>query len=224
MDHSKTYEAKAISEAATIRAAKASPSGQHCLIENVPKEWNVEMAHVFAREQSRDSRQMKAIEWSWKMRKNTLNLDTRRNVFFLSPTMHSPYKSRKWALLPAEDVIERFFHKPESGSLRSMVDRHDFPEFSENQFQYTFLPLSADLAKAYITRQGNVEIPSHPDAVKSYRYPFTTFPVLTSHVHPTFVLLHLSRLLQWRFIDPYIHNLVDTVPLLDKISRLDSMW
>jgi hypothetical protein len=99
MNDSKMYEVKAISEAAIIRAEKASPSGRRCLVENIPKEWNVEVAHVFARERSYDSKrvgipyghpyipeltylQMTAIEWSWNMRKSTLNLDTRRNVFF----------------------------------------------------------------------------------------------------------------------------------------------
>jgi hypothetical protein len=91
---------KPVSAGSRKRAGAADPNEQRCLIENFPKVRGVEVAHIFERENSRNSTlvgnlatlqwipsiliisQMTSLEYSWGLRKGTLNLDTRRNIFF----------------------------------------------------------------------------------------------------------------------------------------------
>lgn len=91
---------KPITKAAQQRAKAADPNGQRCLIENYSKNRAVHLAHVVFRDASGYNeivsyrctsanlraelytKQMESLEWSWKMAKGTLNLDTQENVFF----------------------------------------------------------------------------------------------------------------------------------------------
>lgn len=75
-----------------------------------------------------------------------------------------------------------------------------------------------------ITRQDETCEPSSTDAYRTHVYPFDTLPTLTSHVHPSFALLRLSRLLFDRARDPYIINLTQTNTLVAKIARLSVGW
>ena len=93
---------------------------------------------------------MRAIEYAWNMRKGTLNLDTRRNVFFrkslhaetnlkldqtkyycyaVGSSMRDLYESGKWALLPPEEVVDKYLSKPRGRYNRgNPLDREDFPQ------------------------------------------------------------------------------------------------
>ena len=48
--------------------------------------------------------------------------------------MYSFYKKGKWALLPTESIVDRFFHKSEDGGWDPVLDRYDFPEFSVSSY------------------------------------------------------------------------------------------
>lgn len=91
---------------------------------------------------------MKAIEWAWGLRKGTLNLDTRQNIFFrefsrlasvewpsdhhptVGAAVHALYKSRKWALLPSEEIIDQYLTEPCGKYLGIPLDREDFPNIT----------------------------------------------------------------------------------------------
>lgn len=75
-----------------------------------------------------------------------------------------------------------------------------------------------------ITRQDDECDPCTADAYQTHFYPFDTFPTMKSHVHPNFVLLHLSRLLFDRDQDPYIKNLLRTNKHIAKVARLAVAW
>jgi hypothetical protein len=59
--------------------------------------------------------------------------------------------------------------------------------------------------------------PHQEDEVKTYRFPFQDLPILKSHVHPKFVILHLSLLLYGGIMDPYLTSLVKTNRVVNKL-------
>ncbi|PPQ99645.1 hypothetical protein CVT24_005223 [Panaeolus cyanescens] len=136
---------KEITSFAIKRAQNADLNLQRCLIENCSSSGAVQLAHVLGRETSASERTVTPLEWNWDLMKGSLNLDTRRNIFFLAPSIYELYKDRRWSLIPEEDVVY-----------------------------------------VYISRQ------SEDETVAIHEYPFADFPVVTSHVHPVFVLLHLA--------------------------------
>ncbi|TEB18842.1 hypothetical protein FA13DRAFT_1802902 [Coprinellus micaceus] len=210
-----------LTQAARARAEGADPNQRRCLIQNCCDDDIVELAYVFPREHSGDSGMMKSIEYTWGMREGTLNLDTRRNVFFLGQPLHNLYKKGRWALCPEESVIDKFLSKPTSGHLGSPLARKNFPDLSDSTFRYTFLPLSE--MSFGILRQNQ-----HPstslDDYTVHRHPFATLPVVTSHVHPKFVLLQLSKILINRQRNPYIRNLIQANPVLRKVTLFYPNW
>ena len=66
--------------------------------------------------------------------------------------------------------------------------------------------------------------PHRGQEVKTHRYPFQDLPVLRSHVHPNFVILHLSLLLYSGIMDPYLANLVKANRVVNKLSLLAVKW
>ncbi|KAF6741566.1 hypothetical protein DFP72DRAFT_1180392 [Ephemerocybe angulata] len=216
---------KPISEGSKIRAQKADPNGMRCLVENCPKERGVEAVHVVPREMSADRKFMKSIEWSWKMRKGTLNLDTRRNVFFLGASLQSLYKSGLWALIPEERIVDRFLSKPKGRFPGSPLPRQRFPDLEDETFRYTFIPL-ADLSSFGITRQNQGTNLADPVAFTTHLHPFTTLPSFTSHVHPKYVILRMACLLSSleKQTDPFIINLLETNPVVCKLADFYPAW
>lgn len=196
-----------------------------CLVENCPKERGVEAAHVVPRELSADRKLMRSIEWSWKMRKGTLNLDARRNIFFLGASLHSLYKSDLWALIPEEHVVDRFLSKPKGKILGSPLWRERFPDLEDETFRYTFIPL-ADLSSFGITRQNQDTNLADPGAFTTHLHPFTTLPSFTSHVHPKYVILRMACLLSSykAQIDPFIINLRKTNSVVRKLLKFKTAW
>ncbi|PPQ99637.1 hypothetical protein CVT24_005215 [Panaeolus cyanescens] len=171
----------AITGSAIKRAQDADPNLQRCLIENCSTSMAVQLAHVYDREEGASDCEMRALEWSWGLVKGSLNLDTRRNIFFVGESMYEMYKRYQWSLVPEEKVVRRFLYKFNSGPR----DRYDFPNLQSRTFKYRFLPVD-NMEDMYINRQ------SDDNTVTVHEYPFAGLPVLTSHIHPTFVMLHLS--------------------------------
>ncbi|KAF6754910.1 hypothetical protein DFP72DRAFT_898002 [Ephemerocybe angulata] len=216
---------KPFSPGAQKRAQEADPNHMRCLVENSPNERGVEAVHVVPRELSADRKFMKAIEWSWKMRKGTLNLDTRRNVFFLGASLHSLYKSGLWALIPEEHIVDRFLSKPKGKFPGSHLWRERFPDLEDETFRYTFIPL-ADLSSFGITRQNQDTNLADPGAFTTHLHPFTTLPSFTSHVHPKYVILRMACLLSSykAQIDPFIIHLRKTNSVVRKILKFNAAW
>ncbi|TFK19818.1 hypothetical protein FA15DRAFT_157931 [Coprinopsis marcescibilis] len=63
------------------RVQAVDPNGGRCLVENCSPARIVEYCHVVPRKLWRDTQLLDSLEWFWRMRKNTLNLETRRNIF-----------------------------------------------------------------------------------------------------------------------------------------------
>ncbi|KAF9037602.1 hypothetical protein BJ165DRAFT_1558400 [Panaeolus papilionaceus] len=113
-----------ITQAAKRRAQAADPNGRHCLVENCTSNRAVQLAHVFQRDAATNEMQTGSLEWTWNMQRQTLNLDTRRNIFFLGASMNQLYRENKWALLPEQAIVNQYYD--EDGLF--VLTRGDFPE------------------------------------------------------------------------------------------------
>ncbi|PPQ85459.1 hypothetical protein CVT24_003644 [Panaeolus cyanescens] len=197
------------------RAKLSDPHNQRCLIENCPETQGVEMAHIFDRDTSWRPSVLDSIEWGWKMKKGSLNLDTSRNIIFLGASMHRLYKSRKWALIPEESVVFQYLHP----LMKAAHPRKQFPNIQGETFKYRFEPIE-DMEDIYLARQ------STNDAldITIHEYPFDDFPILTSHVHPKYVILHLGRLLRGGIKSPCRLALLLKYPWLEFVEHLYLRW
>ncbi|PPR01855.1 hypothetical protein CVT24_001743 [Panaeolus cyanescens] len=205
-----------VSKSAYSRAKLSDPNNQRCLIENCPETQGVEMAHIFDRDTSWRPSILDSIEWGWKMKKGSLNLDTSRNIVFLGASMHKLYKSWKWTLIPEESIVCQYLH-PVWGTPYL---RRRFPDIQGQTFRYKFEPIE-DIEDIYIARQ------STNDAldITIHEYPFEDFPVVTSHVHPKYyVILHLGRLLCGGISASSRRSLLDKYPWLEEVENLYSRW
>ncbi|KAF5335298.1 hypothetical protein D9611_011670 [Ephemerocybe angulata] len=217
------HNAEQTSNGCIIRAQERDPNGMRCLVENCPRDRAVEVADVVPRERSADHKFMTSIEWSWNMRKGTLNLDCHRNIFFLGASLHSLYKSGLWALLPEEHIVDRYMDEPPGRFAKTALEREEFPVVEGETFQYTFLPLS-DMSSFGITRQNQETNLADPTAFTTHLHPFSTLPSFTSHVHPNFVILRIACLLHHKSRDPYVTKLRNTNPVVRKLHDFFPAW
>ncbi|KAJ3507954.1 hypothetical protein NMY22_g16770 [Coprinellus aureogranulatus] len=208
---------KRISDASKNRAERAAPNGRRCLVSGRD---TAEIAYAMPRELSRDLSLMRCLEWSWNMREGTLNLDTRQNVFFLAPGLHSLYKEKKWILLPEGHIIERFFSKPVPPYSGDPISRQGFPVLEDETFRYTFFPLDdlSDIVISRISGDGSEERPI------LHTHPFKSLPTLKSHLHPKFVLMGATYSITQRELEPYVENLIKTDKIIREVSSLIIAW
>ncbi|PPQ72839.1 hypothetical protein CVT24_012885 [Panaeolus cyanescens] len=175
-----------IDKAAAKRAKDADPNSGRCLVENCSPNGAVMPFHVFNPEVA----SMDSLEWSWGMKRGTLNIDTYRNIFSLSASMYSLYQGRKWGLLPSEEDV------------------------------YRLLPIQ-DLEEIFIARQSS---PTGSRAVDVHEFPFEDFPIIRSHVHPKFVILHLGLTMHSGLDGDTRGALYDKYPYLWKVQHLSLSW
>ncbi|KAJ2915135.1 hypothetical protein MD484_g5276, partial [Candolleomyces efflorescens] len=232
-----------LTDAARARAEKSDPNQGRCLIQNIDDKDVVELTYVFPRERSGDVKMMRSLEYIWGMREGTLNLDTRRNMFFLGEPLRSLYKKRRWALCPEESVVDKFLCPVPDGHHPKPLVRDRFPELSvsanpkpdvtictlirvllpmqDATFKYTFFPLSemnfGILRQTESTAMG-------VDNFTVHTHPFATLPPVTSHIHPKFALLQLSSHLFNYRSDPYISKLVKSSRLVRKVLSFYTAW
>ncbi|KAJ3517191.1 hypothetical protein NMY22_g14015 [Coprinellus aureogranulatus] len=212
-----------LSAAASRRAEAVDSSKQRWLIENSSEDETVELAHVFERHHSADSKMasMRAIEYMWNMREGTLNLDSRRNIFFAGKVLHELYQEGKWALCPDESVIDMFLCNPRGKYPGSPRLRTEFPKLPDGAYAYTFFPLTEMSLRLLRQTRGQ---PPTADDMQAHGPPYTTLPGLTSHIHPKFALLNFSRRLIKGQRDPYIRNLLGTNRIARKVAMLFPSW
>ncbi|PPQ85194.1 hypothetical protein CVT24_007947 [Panaeolus cyanescens] len=194
------------------RAQDTDPNMQRCLIENCSTSMAIQLGHVYDREETAHGHGMDSLEWNWGLIKGSLHLDTRRNVFFVGTSLYELYKRHNWSLVPEEMVVSQFFYE---GGTRPRK-RRDFPKLQSQTFKYTFLPIK-NMEDVYISRQ------SEDNTVTIHEYPFSGFPTITSHIHPVFVLLHLSESL-WCVNTESYNAIVKQYPWLHKMRELHTSW
>ncbi|PPR07169.1 hypothetical protein CVT24_010722 [Panaeolus cyanescens] len=180
------------------------PAGRRCLIEN-RLGVRVHLTHVVDQSLIENKQIINSIEWNWGMPKGALDLDTMDNIFFLGASMHEMYKNNNWALLPEEAVVRQFLDDHQLPLWRSQFPKFQVcswvcgcpPGLHKNTqpstFRYTLLPLK-DMEEVCIYRQDTSDSTAARSDVTVYNHPYHSFPVITSHIHPKFVILWFGHL------------------------------
>ncbi|KAN0088094.1 hypothetical protein V8E55_006715 [Tylopilus felleus] len=221
---------ESVSIEAENRVLDADPHKGRCLIENCNPTRAVEFAHCYPRSLTKESARMTRLEYWWNMKYQTLNLDTRYNIFPVNASLHhmfdKPNKLPSWTLLPMEEVIMKFWNtlKEEDGEL--CASRGNFPTFSDKLFQYRLITLpKSKLKGCIIAHQHTVTNDDTPsiDHFRLYAYPFHDYPIVESHLRPQFVILEAGRKLK-RLPDKYIPGLLTRYPILTQVSDLYESW
>ncbi|KAJ8521508.1 hypothetical protein ONZ45_g1810 [Pleurotus djamor] len=200
------------------RVDAAGPNGRRCLIENISPH-PVVYCHLIPR--SLSDKRITALEFWWHMKPNTLNLDTRNNVFRCGATLQCLHENG-WGLLPADQVIEQYHS--------NLYRRSDFPIIPDGIFEYTFIPLNSELmGESWLTFQINVPPAETPVAVTDFKiilYPFDELPVRKSHVHPKFAIYRLGRQLDsiYRSNREVFESLTTGRPSLSRILTIYNAW
>ncbi|KII84833.1 hypothetical protein PLICRDRAFT_57344 [Plicaturopsis crispa FD-325 SS-3] len=86
------------------RLKKLDPDGPRCLITN--KSVDLDFAYCVPRDL--DPSTLERLEYAWNLKPQTLNTDTRYNVFPLNRQLHRLFDSDDWILLPSEEVIRSY--------------------------------------------------------------------------------------------------------------------
>ncbi|EAU87441.2 hypothetical protein CC1G_02200 [Coprinopsis cinerea okayama7 len=177
------YQPLAPPESAALRALREDPNGGRCAVQNCvdgsPEP--VVPCYVLPKEFEAHHELMTAFEYNFGYQHMSLNLDTRKNIFFryahkVSATLRDLFVQGKWALLPEQSVLERYYGES--------VQVHAVALVAEDQF-----PIAS--IRRYLT-------PSSDDSrsCSSYttytKFPFDDFPTITSHVHPNFAVYSLG--------------------------------
>ncbi|KAG2006275.1 hypothetical protein CC2G_002605 [Coprinopsis cinerea AmutBmut pab1-1] len=221
------YQPLAPPESAALRAFREDPNGGRCAVQNCvdgsPEP--VVPCYVLPKEFEAHHELMTAFEYNFGYQHMSLNLDTRKNIFFVSATLRDLFVQGKWALLPEQSVLERYYGKV----FPAPHARKFFPKFKEKVFKYTLLPLVAE-AQFPITSIRRYSTPSSDDSRSSYttytKFPFEDFPTITSHVHPNFAVYSLGYHLRGMYGDSHRDylGLVEKYPVLDRVLTCARAW
>ncbi|KAF8635004.1 hypothetical protein AX17_004050 [Amanita inopinata Kibby_2008] len=222
-----------ISEPTKRLVRGADPNKGRCLVENCDKSYAVQFSHCFPKRFEDDDRLLGNIEWHWDLEYSTLNLDTRYNIFCVGASFHRMYflptNSPLWMLLPEDSIIQQYHDAvhPSADGYYWVADRGSFPNIPDRaDFKYRFLPMPGQMANIAIHRQHRVPddgTPLTPNDFSTYMYPFDGFPLLTSHLHPRFVILEAGRRLN--LLDAAVLLLfVTRHPILTQVSQIFSAW
>ncbi|GJJ11825.1 hypothetical protein Clacol_006063 [Clathrus columnatus] len=122
------------------------------------------------------------LEFSWGMKRGTLNLDTRLNVFCLSAKFSALWEDYKWILLPEDHILDRYYTAATKGQK--------FPDIDVSFRNPSYCDRIA------IHRQ--IIFPDkESEGLKPEHFMFSSFPfknlgTLTSHVRPKFAICHVA--------------------------------
>ncbi|KAF8151610.1 hypothetical protein B0H34DRAFT_810645 [Crassisporium funariophilum] len=212
-------------DAAKRRVQKATEglTKLRCIILNTPAEYGVQYAHLMPREASQEL--LSRLEYSWGRKFGSLNVDGPHNVMRLEITLHRMFNNGMWMLLPEERIIDAYLnrHKRPDQEFEELV--------KEETYKYTFVPgrkMTAFVMSRYkepmqCTQQAG------PNDFLLYRYPFDDFPIITSHVHPRYVICNigLKTLSAQTFPDFFSHESTISTHnkrMIEKASQVFRKW
>jgi len=142
------------------------------------------------------------LEFSWGMRRETLNVDTRLNIVRLRRDAHALFDTGRFILLPEDDVVEKYMkgEKPDfNGDVRDSIvfaQPHGLMHSNQrtNNVCYKYTLIASPKTDGYpLHRLPFPALPGESQEAVNFLYPFSSFPVLQSHVHPCFAICHAGR-------------------------------
>ncbi|KAJ3564508.1 hypothetical protein NP233_g8249 [Leucocoprinus birnbaumii] len=201
------------------RVQAVDPNGGRCLVENCSSTRAIEYCHLVPR--SFPQSYLESLEWYWNMRANTLNLDTRCNIFPANASVHHIHDNCRFVLAPEESIVQQYYDTLDP--IIRMAWRPRFPIIPDrNNFRYTLIPIK-DMEDIAFSRQTLTGAPPIPNDFTTHLYPYDTLPVLISHIHPKYAIVSagakLSKLPRDR-----VHALLQSFPRLLNIMHLYRAW
>jgi len=172
-----------------------------CSIELRPQA--VEFTQIVIRKfGKRATKELDSLEYWWGLRHRSLNLKSRYNIIPIGASLRRMFDLNYWMLLPDTEVIKQFH---EGLSMRPWYGiypaREKFPQIDAGaQFNYTFLPLTPDMAQISVvidTKAGQRSPDEQyaPEDFSIHTYPFAQVQV-RSHLHPKFAIYEAGRKLR----------------------------
>ncbi|CAA7270529.1 unnamed protein product [Cyclocybe aegerita] len=212
-----------LSKAAKFRVDSVDPNHARCLVENCPPERAVNYCHLVPRRVSwKEEDFMDSVEWYWNLRRGSLNLDTRRNIFRAGSSLHWLHDQHQWALLPPPDIVDIYAHSLiDAPAAIRLADRKAFPTVPDGIYEYRLIPLR-DMQNVGISRQ-STDNPPTPNSFTNYVYPFNEMPPLRSHIHPKFAILEFGRKLK-KMSTAALVNALRHTPALADIYVIYEAW
>lgn len=215
-----------VSEQAKINVRAVDPNEGRCLVENCVETRAVDFAHCFPRRMSFKRIMMDNIEWHWNMRRNTLNLDTRRNIFRAGAAIHRLFDNHSWLLIPEEAIVQIYHNTLTFDKGKWITNRALFPDIPDRDkpeyFEYKLVPtLQMDEIALHRQADPSGRRPTSNDFA-TYVYPFSNLPLLRSHIHPKYVILEMGRKLKVSY--PTLNSLVESYPILTRILNIYTAW
>ncbi|KAG5652685.1 hypothetical protein H0H81_004122 [Sphagnurus paluster] len=167
-----------------VKLATDDLDGLRCIICNTDPEYSVQYSHILARKTK--SKVLDVLELAWGMDYRTLNSDSRYNIMRLSAELHGLYDKGWWFLLPERHVLEEFAEPKDP--VHKILDVREIPRV----FNYTFV--ASTYMRNFPLRRISVAGPELDHTkLEHHTYPFTTLPVIKSHVHPRFIIFHIGH-------------------------------
>ncbi|KII84836.1 hypothetical protein PLICRDRAFT_45638 [Plicaturopsis crispa FD-325 SS-3] len=163
------------------RLKKLDPDGPRCLVTN--KSVDIDFAYCVPRDL--DPSTLERLEYSWNLKPQTLNTDTRYNIFPLNRHLHRLFDSDDWILLPSEEVIRSYIEM--NGR---MPIGPDFPHQPDGMYEYTLIAKKT-MVQHTIHRAQLDGAASDQDV--AHTYPFRTLGLIKSHINPCFALWNAGK-------------------------------
>ncbi|KAL4062091.1 hypothetical protein V8B97DRAFT_1982306 [Scleroderma yunnanense] len=185
------------------RARAADPNGGACLLTG--RKVAIETSHTLARA----TYHVTQLEWAWGMKKGTLYINTRYNLF-LRADWHTLFDKDMWMLIPAADdldqldlatarleeemrkyrrkVLQGATSDPQGESMPPAkpsfqdVKRREFGNlFNKKEYEYHFVPMPN--MEEPICRYSGPNLDKHNE----FKFPYNTLGTLKSHIKPHFM-------------------------------------
>ncbi|KII86425.1 hypothetical protein PLICRDRAFT_177968 [Plicaturopsis crispa FD-325 SS-3] len=182
------------------RVLATDPNSGRCLLTNTDEA--VEFAYCIPRDL--DPAMLESTEYSWNMEHNTLNTDSRYNIFPVIGMLGDLFHRKDWILVPTSEQVKTYYAEG------AIPVGPEFPDVPNGIFEYTLLPRVS---------MKNIVIPQHrsrndlstplAEQAVAHKYPFEKLGVLKSHLHPRFVIWDLGRKLDKDF--PDFHGALEDV-------------
>ncbi|KAF9008243.1 hypothetical protein BDQ17DRAFT_1323611 [Cyathus striatus] len=168
------------------RAREADPNNGRCLVENTSPNRGIQYCHVLPNTWTNPAI-LDSLELSWGMRKGSLKLDTRYNIFPVGVSLAHMYEKLQWILIPDNDIVQTYYD--------GRLCRTNIPEIKREHFVYRLFPVQK-MCDVALIRQDSTTAPLFDSGMFTvHTFPFNTLPDLISHIHPKFAIMQAGYVL-----------------------------
>ncbi|KAF8151594.1 hypothetical protein B0H34DRAFT_134431 [Crassisporium funariophilum] len=181
---------KKFSPAAKKRVEKATASlaQLRCVVKNSPAEYGVQYTHILRR--AAQDNELTKLEYSWGMKYGTLHVDSRYNVMRLEAVLHHLFDNNQWLLLPELHIIKIYLTASMQRPIKNLKKL-----VPAGPYKYKLV--ATDKLKGYKLDCYNgaptCNTQAEPNHFSPYFFPFDNLPMITSHIHPRFVICNTGR-------------------------------